>query len=74
MLYQNLKFTLEKLPDENDRSVTLDTLVATFPDGKKETWCTVKDLDLLFETCHERWGFNWNLEKVLATIEETDID
>lgn len=66
-------FTLEKVADEGTGTM-VDTVIKKHDDGTREEWCSVLDLDRLFDTCVSRWGKNWNLEKVLIAIRESEID
>ncbi len=40
----------------------------------RDELCTTLDLDQLFDVCVKRWGNNWNLEKVMVAIKESEID
>jgi hypothetical protein len=69
-------FKLEKVADENTGQ-ELDSVVQYKENNGKserEVWCSVLDLDQLFSACVDRWGKNWNLEKVKLAIRESDID
>lgn len=76
-----VEFRIEKITDEQTGQV-LDAVVKVTTSAKygdeptetKETWCTILDLDRLFEGCVRRWGNNWNLDKVLTAISESEID
>lgn len=72
-----ISFAIEKLVSDQTGQV-IDGVVKliTHEDGTvdRETWCTILDLDKLFDTCVTRWGKNWNLEKVCAAIAETEIE
>lgn len=80
---KQVSFAVEKVTDENTGQV-LDCVVKTTREvdgtlalGDKETkepWCSILDLDRLFEGCVKKWGPNWNLDKVLAAIESTEIE
>lgn len=59
-------FAVKKMRDDNGQ--VLDSVVKTHDDGKEEVWCSIIDLDRLFDTCVARWGNNWDLEKVLTAI------
>lgn len=65
-------FAVEKIEDE-DTGQTLDAVVKTAADGTKDTWCTILDLDKLFGACVKKWEGNWNLDKVIAAIEDSDV-
>lgn len=41
---------------------------------EKETWTTIIDLDRLFDKCVKKWGSNWNLEKLMAAIDDSEIE
>ncbi len=41
---------------------------------EREVWCSVEELDRLFEAASKRWGRNWDLEKVLIAVREADFD
>jgi hypothetical protein len=51
-----------------------DALVKIEDSGTEDVWCTVQDLDTLFDTCVKRWGSNWDLNKVCTAITECDFD
>ena len=40
----------------------------------KEAWGDMEDFDDLFEACFERWDTQWDLNKVITAIKESDID
>lgn len=66
-------FTLEHRQDETGDIVP--TLIKRDELGREiDEWCNVKELDQLFEACVSRWGKNWNLEKVMVAIRESQID
>lgn len=66
-------FALEKKPcDRTGQEV--DTIVKKVEGQPDEDWCSVVDLDQLFEACVARWGANWDLEKVKMAIRGSDID
>lgn len=50
------------------------TLVKYHPDETREEWGTIDEFDELFDTCVERWGNNWDFNKVLIAIKESEID
>lgn len=70
------EFNLEKV--KNHLGIELDTLVKyEHTEGKelvREEWCNVMDLDQIFNACVERWGSNWDLNKVITAIKEADFD
>lgn len=74
---QKIYFKLEKIKDENTGQ-EIDSVVQYKEDEKgnieKDVLCSVLDLDRLFNTCVDRWGKNWNLEKVLIAIRESEIE
>lgn len=39
----------------------------------REEWCTVLEIDQLFDTCVRKWGANWDLNKVCTAIQEADF-
>lgn len=71
-------FKLEKVADENTGQ-EIDSVVQ-YKEQKegeapiRDVWCSVVDLDRLFSTCVDRWGSNWNLEKVCIAIRESEIE
>jgi hypothetical protein len=71
-------FKLEKVLDSTGQEI--DTLVKYTQDNPDaapdsgEEWCTVQDLDRLFETCTTRWPVGWDLEKVMTAVRECDFD
>lgn len=66
------EFKLEERAEEHT-GVPVPTLVK-YDNGTEEPWCTVLDLDRLFCACANRWGSNWNLEKVVQAINECEFD
>lgn len=63
-----------KLEDkENGVGIAVPTLIKCQGTDQEE-WCNVEDLDQLFNTCVQRWGKNWNLEKVLTAVKESEIN
>jgi hypothetical protein len=70
-------FKVEKVADENTGQ-EIDSLVqykeTEGKDPVKDVWCSVVDLDRLFNACVDRWDSNWNLEKVCVAIRESEID
>ena len=74
----SVKFELQKV--ENSRTGALeDALVKLTTDGlgntEAEQWCTVNELDRLFEACSRRWAENgWDLEKLLQCVSECEFD
>lgn len=76
---ETIYFKLEKVADSTGTPV--DTLVKYTQrheygptDPFKEPWCTVQELDKLFEACSQRWGSNWDLNKVITAIGECEFD
>jgi len=68
-----ITFILDNRPNDNTGLPELSVVKKT--DGKPdEVWCSINDLDQLFTACVDRWGGNWNLEKVKLAIRESDID
>lgn len=61
------KFTLEK------KKGSFGELFKTRDDGTKEAWGTIEDFDRLFDECVKKWGNNWDLNKVLIAIKESEI-
>lgn len=50
--------------------------VTNMDDGRvhaEEPWCSILELDELFEACVAKWGSNWDLNKVKQAIEEAAI-
>lgn len=71
-------FKLVKEPD-GTTGTPVDTLFRCIEedDGKLEVepWCTVIELDTLFQACSNRWGNgNWDLNKVMTAIKECEFD
>jgi len=73
-----IKFELQKV--ENERTGALeDALIKITTDstGKSESeqWCTVNELDRLFEACSRKWATNgWDLEKLMVCVNECDFE
>jgi hypothetical protein len=73
-----VKFAL--VQKENDRTGQMeDTLVkqTTSDNGstEEEQWCTVPELDRLFDACSRRWQANgWDLEKLITCVNECDFE
>lgn len=68
-----MRFEIQKVKHE-ETGAELDTVVKLDDDGKRDEWCTIQDLDTLFQTCVNKWGNNWDLNKVCTAIEECDFD
>lgn len=74
----NVKFTLEKR--ENERNGTLEdavikTVVNEKGESTEEQWCTIPELDRLFDVCQRRWADNgWDLEKLMTAVNECSFD
>lgn len=70
------RFKLEKRCDDNGQM--LDTIVKyTLKEGEEEQeekWCTIVELDQLFDACVKRWGSNWDLEKLKTAVVECEFD
>lgn len=66
-----IKFSLEPKADAN--GVEVPTLIKKVDGLPDEDWCSVQDLDRLFNACVQRWGSNWDLEKVMTAVRETEI-
>jgi len=75
-----VQFTLKKVPNERtgnpeDALIKETTDDATGKVTESEQWCTVNELDRLFETCARRWPDNgWDLEKLMVAVNECDFD
>jgi hypothetical protein len=65
-------FTLEEIGDEDTGTTKLSLVKTT--EGNREVWCSVEDIDQLFNSCVKRWRNNWDLIKVCVAIEESGID
>lgn len=72
----NVNFQLVKKEDENGQ--LQDTLVRNqaLDNGTIDTedWCTISDLDRLFNACSRRWPKGWDLDKLLTCVSECDFD
>lgn len=76
-----ISFAVEKVTHETTGQ-ELDAIVKTTttefvdraPEVQKETWTTIIDLDRLFDCCVKKWGSNWNLEKVMAAVSDSEIE
>lgn len=72
-----VSFALEEIIDERTGQrlqavVKTETFEGT-QTPVKETWCTILDLDRLFDACAQKWGANWNLDKVIEAIRGSEI-
>ena len=68
----NISFKLEDI--KNKSGIPVPTVVK-YEEGKpSEEWVNVEDLDTLFDTCVDRWGNNWDLNKIMTAIRETEVD
>lgn len=77
-----ISFAVEEITDEKTGQ-KLNAIVKTVTSAQvpgeppvaeeKEVWCTILDLDRLFDKCVKKWGSNWNLEKVLAAIDDSEV-
>lgn len=70
MIFNGILYEL--VPNPKQQEVPMIMLI--HPDGRKESWGDVEDFDDLFKACHERWGGNWDLNKVCVAIKESEID
>lgn len=53
----------------------VDTVVCKIEGKEDDDWCSVDDLDRLFEACSKRWSrYGWDLNKLIAAINECDFD
>lgn len=69
-------FKLEKVTDEKT-GTEVDTLVKYTEDNGKVTtdpWIDVISLDQFFDACVQKWGNNWDLNKVKIAIRESEIE
>lgn len=66
-----ISFSIQQKMDQTGTEVA--TLVKEV-DGACEDWCTIQELDRLFDSCHSRWGNNWNLEKLMLAVRECEFD
>ncbi len=73
-----IRFSLEKIADGNTGGMIDNLVKHTMDDAAaeetSEVWCSVQDLDILFSACTERWGDNWDLNKLVVAIKESQID
>lgn len=71
------RFALEKIEDEAT-GVPVDTLIKYVKEGDApevaEPWGNVMEYNQLFDACSARWGTNWDLNKVIAAINESQLD
>lgn len=67
------KFVIKMVVDEETGSA-LDSVVKTVDGKEDEIWCSISDLNKLFDTCTSRWGSNWDLNKVCIAIQEADFE
>jgi hypothetical protein len=74
----NIKFVIEKRV--NDRTgQEEDAIVKQVTDASgsvtEDQWCTISELDRLFETCSRRWDeHGWDLEKLITCVTECEFD
>lgn len=68
-----VEFKLEKRPHENGEELAT---IIKYEDGKEvDQWCTIMDLDRLFDTCSRRWAkHGWDLNKLIACVSECEFD
>lgn len=67
-----VQFKLEL--EANPRTGTQQLAVVKYADGAdREVWCTIDDLDQLFDAAQRKWGQNWDLKKVLTAIDEANF-
>lgn len=64
---------------QNERTGALENAVVkeTTVNGvtESEQWCTIDELDRLFEACSRRWSVNgWDLEKLMTCVNECDFE
>lgn len=67
------KFIIDKRPQGAARDM-MDTVVQVTEGQPDDEWCTIQDLDQLFEACKQRWGSNWDLQKLKTCVAECEFD
>ena len=74
---RKIRFALEKVEDESTGQ-PIDTLIKYTKEGDapetSEPWGNVMEYNSLFDACVSRWGNNWDLNKVIAAINESTLD
>lgn len=68
----NITFKMEDI--SNPQGIVIPTIVKYIDDSNREEWCNVDDLDKLFDACVQRWGSNWDLNKVLEAVHDCEFD
>lgn len=74
----SVKFSLKKRQNERTGAIE-DAVIKTVIDDKglttEEQWCTISELDRLFDACSRRWADNgWDLEKLMVAVNECGFD
>jgi hypothetical protein len=67
------KFEIKKVTDE-DTGATLDCVVKVVDGQEDDVWCSIADLNTLFQTCVSKWQGNWDLNKVCVAIQEANFE
>lgn len=57
-----------------DTGALLESVVKVTPGQDDEVWCSIQDLDTLFSTCVDKWGGNWDLNKICVAIKEANFN
>lgn len=57
----------------NDQGVVAPSIIRE-ENGQEEYWCNTQELDSLFQACANRWGTNWDLNKLIVSVKESEID
>jgi hypothetical protein len=68
-----IKFVVEDRPHPRT-GTPLPTVVKKEDGAPDDEWCTIQDLDELFEACVTRWGTNWDLNKVKMAVAEAEFN
>lgn len=66
------EYVIEKIA--NDETGVMEDCVVEHDRGNKDILCTILELNKLFDACTDRWGREWDLNKVITAIRECEFD
>ena len=69
-----MPFELREMDDQKTGTKTQSIVELDDSGAVVDVWCSIQDLDTLFNTCVDRWNKNWDLSKVCLAISECEFD
>lgn len=67
------KYSVQDRPCEKT-GTPVPTLVKAVDGKPDEELGTMLEFENLFDACHSRWGNNWDSEKLIVAVNESEID